>query len=184
MSDPDLKKLPYGLGKEGLEVVCDPGIIKPADFLKEVLEDRLPNPFLPDTPQRIACDTSQKVPIRFGQTLRSYVELKREGELEQVPFVLAAWLRYLSGYDDNLEQMELSPDPELESLSKRLEVYKPGTEISDLSVIEDLLKETRYFGLDVTKYAALTDKVKAYYKKMMSGKGAVREALREAVKSV
>ncbi|MBR6849715.1 MAG: mannitol dehydrogenase family protein [Lachnospiraceae bacterium] len=184
MSDPDLKKLPYGLGKEGLEVVCDPGIIKPADFLKEVLEDRLPNPFLPDTPQRIACDTSQKVPIRFGQTLRSYVELGREAELEQVPFVLAAWLRYLSGYDDNLEQMELSPDPELESLSKRLEVYKPGTEISDLSVIEDLLKETRYFGLDVTKYAALTDKVKAYYKKMMSGKGAVREALREAVKSV
>ncbi len=184
MNDADLKKLPYGLGKEGLEVVCDPKIIKPADFLNEVLKDRLPNPFLPDTPQRIACDTSQKVPIRFGQTMRSYVELKREGELEQVPFVLAAWLRYLSGVDDNLEQMELSPDPELESLSKRLEGYKPGTEITDMSVIDELLTESRYFGLDVTKYDALSAKVKAYYKKMMSGKGAVRAALKEAVAGV
>ncbi|MCR5128835.1 MAG: mannitol dehydrogenase family protein [Lachnospiraceae bacterium] len=184
MKDADLKKLPYGLGKEGLEVVCDPGIIKPADFLKEVLEDRLPNPFLPDTPQRIACDTSQKVPIRFGQTLRSYVELGREGELELVPFVLAAWMRYLSGFDDDLNKMELSPDPELESLCKRLEGYQPGSEIADLSAIDALLAEDRYFGLDVTKYDALCTKVKTYYKQMMSGKGAVRAALKEAVKAV
>ena len=28
---------------------------------------------MPDTPQRIATDTSQKVGIRFGETIKSYV---------------------------------------------------------------------------------------------------------------
>jgi mannitol-1-phosphate/altronate dehydrogenase len=31
------------------------------------LEERFPNGNLPDTPQRIATDTSQKVGIRFGE---------------------------------------------------------------------------------------------------------------------
>ena len=70
MKDPDLKRLVERIGyTEGLPVVTDPGIIRPEAFLKEVLEQRLPNPFMPDTPQRIACDTSQKVPIRFGETV-------------------------------------------------------------------------------------------------------------------
>ena len=34
-----------------------------------MLTQRLPNPFMPDTPQRIATDTSQKVPIRFGNPM-------------------------------------------------------------------------------------------------------------------
>ena len=67
MKDADLKRLVERIGyTEGLPVVTDPGILRPEDFLREVLEKRLPNPFMPDTPQRIACDTSQKVPIRFG----------------------------------------------------------------------------------------------------------------------
>ena len=28
--------------------------------------------FMPDAPQRIATDTSQKLPIRFGETIRAY----------------------------------------------------------------------------------------------------------------
>lgn len=184
MKDPDLKKLPYGLGKEGLEVVCDPIIIHPAGFLKEVLEERLPNPYLPDTPQRIACDTSQKVPIRFGQTLRSYAELKREGELTLVPFVLAAWLRYLAGKDDELEKMELSPDPDLSKLCERLAGNVPGSGDIDLAPVRALLKESVYFGMDVTEHEALAKKVEAYYLHMMKGKGAVREALKDAVKNV
>ena len=72
MKDPDLKRLVERIGyKEGLPVVTDPVILSPEAFLKEVLEKRLPNPFMPDTPQRIACDTSQKVPIRFGETIKS-----------------------------------------------------------------------------------------------------------------
>jgi fructuronate reductase len=39
-----------------------------------VIEERFPNPFIPDTPQRIATDTSQKVSIRFGETIKAYAE--------------------------------------------------------------------------------------------------------------
>lgn len=34
---------------------------------------RLVNPFMPDTPQRIATDTSQKLPIRYGETIKAYM---------------------------------------------------------------------------------------------------------------
>ena len=42
-----------------------PGVIDPQAFLREVLTQRLPNPFMPDTPQRIATDTSQKIAGAF-----------------------------------------------------------------------------------------------------------------------
>lgn len=60
MKDEDLLRLVKRLGyDEGLPVVVDPGIIKPKDFIDEVVNIRIPNPFMPDTPQRIACDTSR-----------------------------------------------------------------------------------------------------------------------------
>src|SRR5574344_1358769 len=62
MKDPDIVKLIQILGyQEGLPVVVDPGILSPKAFLDEVVTERLPNPFMPDSPQRIATDTSQKV---------------------------------------------------------------------------------------------------------------------------
>lgn len=75
MKDATLVKLVKRLGYvEGLPVVVDPGILSPKAFIDEVVEQRLPNPFMPDSPQRIATDTSQKVGIRFGETIKSYVE--------------------------------------------------------------------------------------------------------------
>ena len=43
-----------------------------AAAIDEVMEQRLPNPFMPDAPQRIATDTSQKVGIRFGEKYSEY----------------------------------------------------------------------------------------------------------------
>jgi fructuronate reductase len=61
MRDQSLKNLVEKIGyREGMPVVVNPGILDPEAFLKEVIEKRLPNPYIPDTPQRIACDTSQK----------------------------------------------------------------------------------------------------------------------------
>ncbi|MFL0505629.1 mannitol dehydrogenase family protein [Ureibacillus sp. 179-F W5.1 NHS] len=72
MKDEDLKGLVEKIGyMEGMKVVTDPGIIDPMEFIKEVIEVRFPNPNIPDTPQRIAIDTSQKLGIRFGETKQS-----------------------------------------------------------------------------------------------------------------
>ena len=64
MQNPQLKRLVEIIGyDEGLPVVVNPGIIDPKTFIDEVLNVRVPNPFMPDTPQRIATDTSQKLAI-------------------------------------------------------------------------------------------------------------------------
>ena len=48
MKDAELVKLVKTIGyKEGLPVVTDPGIISPKAFIDEVVEQRLPNPFIP-----------------------------------------------------------------------------------------------------------------------------------------
>ncbi len=72
MKDEDIVALIKRLGYvEGLPVVVDPKILDPKSFIDEVIEQRLPNPFMPDMPQRIATDTSQKVGIRFGETIKT-----------------------------------------------------------------------------------------------------------------
>ena len=57
--------------QECLPAAADPGILDPGKFLDRVIRVRLPNPFTPDTPQRIAADCSQKIPVRFGPAVRA-----------------------------------------------------------------------------------------------------------------
>ena len=129
MKDPDLKKLVEKIGyDEGLPVVTNPGILDPKKFIDEVIGQRLPNPFMPDTPQRIATDTSQKIPVRFGETLKSYkADPKLDAKsLKAIPLVLAAWLRYLLALDDNGKEMAVSSDPMLGELQGALKSVKFG----------------------------------------------------------
>ena len=113
MKDEDIVALIKRLGYvEGLPVVVDPKILNPKAFIDEVIEQRLPNPFMPDTPQRIATDTSQKVGIRFGETIKSYVAEGRDlNSLVSIPLAIAGWLRYLLAIDDNGNAFEVSADP-------------------------------------------------------------------------
>lgn len=74
MQDEDLSELVKRVGYvEGLPVVVNPKIIDPKQFIDEVINLRLVNPNIPDTPQRIASDTSQKVGIRYGETIKALV---------------------------------------------------------------------------------------------------------------
>ncbi|MEG1798487.1 MAG: mannitol dehydrogenase family protein, partial [Clostridium sp.] len=74
----------------------------PREFVNKVLTVRFTNPYNPDTPQRIACDTSQKLPIRFGETIKAYMSSKtlKTESLKYIPLVLAGWCRYLLAVDD------------------------------------------------------------------------------------
>ena len=169
MDDEDLKNLVYTLGqKEGMKVVVNPGVLKPEDFLNAVLTKRLPNPFMPDTPQRIACDTSQKLPIRFGETIKAYRQREdlSTDSLILVPLVLAGWLRYLKGVDDKGNAFELSPDPKL-------------SELKGLSAREILSKQ-EIFANDLFA-DGLGERVLSIYEELSKGDGAVREVLHKYV---
>ena len=182
MKDEDIVALIKRLGYvEGLPVVVDPKILNPKAFIDEVIEQRLPNPFMPDTPQRIATDTSQKVGIRFGETIKSYVAEGRDlNSLVSIPLAIAGWLRYLLAIDDNGNAFEVSADPlkdELQAKLSGIEFGKPETVTDQL---DGILSNASIFGSDLTK-TVLADKVKAYFKAEIAGAGAVRKTLHEAV---
>ncbi len=70
VSDKDMLNLIKQIGYvEGLPVVTDPKVINPKTFIDQLVNKRLPNPYIPDMPQRIAADTSQKLSVRYGVTI-------------------------------------------------------------------------------------------------------------------
>lgn len=185
MKNPLLKKLVYGIGPgEGMEVVCDPKILSPEDFVNEVLTQRLTNAFIPDTPQRIATDTSQKVGIRYGETIKSYV--KKYGDaskLQYIPVAIAGWLRYLLGVDDKGNEMELSTDPMLDELRGYLKDIKLGEKDSDKihEAVKPILSNVTIFGSDL--YAVgIGEKIEKIFIEEIAQTGAVEKTLATILK--
>ena len=179
MEDPDLAALARKIGyDEGMPVVTDPRIIKPADFIEEVLTRRLPNANIPDTPQRIATDTSQKLGIRFGETLKLYAardDLDIQ-KLTLIPLVIAAWCRYLLGLDDGGGPFEPSPDPLLPALRSELSGVKLGEPATAAGKLKNILSNSKIFALDLYK-AGLGERIESYFAEFLEGKGAVRKTL-------
>lgn len=179
MADPQLKKLVERIGyDEGMKVVVDPKILSPMDFLKEVLEQRLPNPFIPDVPQRIATDTSQKVPIRFGETIKSYAQRPDLDvkSLTYIPLAIAGWMRYLLGVDDQGQPMACSSDPMLETLQSQLHAVELGKPDTLGDKLTPILSNPVLFGSDLTALG-LADKITGFVREMLAGPGAVRATL-------
>lgn len=181
MKNPALKKLIELIGyQEGLPVVVDPKIINPKKFIDEVVNLRIPNPFMPDTPQRIATDTSQKLSIRFGETIKAYdaSDVLSIDSLEGIPFVFAGWLRYLMGVNDEGKAFTPSPDPLLETLMPYLEKVKLGEEYDVEALITPILKRNDIFGIDLTR-SVIGRKVIDAFTQMIRKPGAVKELLEE-----
>ncbi|MCR5347496.1 MAG: mannitol dehydrogenase family protein [Fretibacterium sp.] len=180
MGDKELKALVERIGYvEGLPVVTNPGILDPRAFIDEVVTQRLPNPFMPDTPQRIATDTSQKVPVRFGETLKSYAADPKlnPAELTFIPLALAGWLRYLLGVDDKGAEMAVSTDPMLSELQSALSSVKLGAPES-ASAARPILTNARLFGVSLQD-VGLADKVEGMFRELIAGPGAVRATLKK-----
>lgn len=183
MQDPQLKRMVEVIGyQEGLPVVVDPGVLSPKAFIDEVLNVRIPNPFMPDTPQRIATDTSQKLGIRFGETIKAYQKSDNLDvrSLKLIPLVLAGWCRYLLAVDDEGKPMELSSDPMLDVVKPYVKDIKLG-EVRDFhKELHPILSNAAIFGLDLYE-AGLGDTVEQYFSELVSGPGAVRKTLQKYV---
>ncbi|EFW38876.1 mannitol dehydrogenase family protein [Treponema phagedenis] len=182
MKDAQLVKLIEKIGyEESLPVVVDPKILNPKAFIDEVIRVRLPNPYIPDTPQRIATDTSQKVAIRFGETIKAYAksESKKPMDLQFIPLAIAGWLRYLMGIDDAGKKFELSPDP----LLKDLELYFKDLKLGNVSnnKLDELLSNERIFGINLNKIG-LSEKILGYFEELAADYGAVRKTLEKYVR--
>ena len=93
------------------------------EFIGAVINRRLPNPFMPDAPRRIASRYLQKLAIRFGETIKAYEERGLDkSNLSASTLVLAGYTPYLKGID-NGQRFEISPDPLLAELQA---IVNPG----------------------------------------------------------
>ncbi|MGP1507900.1 MAG: mannitol dehydrogenase family protein [Sphaerochaeta sp.] len=177
MKDTDIVKYIERLGYvEGLPVVTDPGILSPKSFIDDVIYKRLPNPFMPDTPQRIATDTSQKLSIRFGETVKAYQAKGLDlSNLKVIPVVLASWIRYLLAVDDNGKSFELSPDPLADSAHADIAGIKFGDDIAP-GALDKILSREDIWGYNVLK-SPLKDAVVSAFRRLNKGPGAIRKTL-------
>ncbi|MBP5213392.1 MAG: mannitol dehydrogenase family protein [Bacteroidales bacterium] len=182
MADADLRSFIQKIGYiEAMPVVTDPGVLNPYEFIGTVINRRLPNPFMPDAPQRIATDTSQKLPIRFGETIKKYIARGLDMDnLVLIPLALAGYTRYLKGLDDNGQPFTPSTDPlldELQAIVAPLELGKPD---QDFSCLRKLYSRKDVFAVDLYE-AGLGERIEGMVRELYAGKGAVRATLHKYV---
>ena len=189
IAEPALHALVERLGyDEGLPVVVDPGIFSPREFLRQVIEVRVPNPNIPDTPARISTDTSQKIPVRYGVTISKYLASEELdlASLTAIPLVIAGWLRLLLGADgqgvrDDGTAVALSPDPRMADLQAKLAGLEVGGDMTDApEKLREILADASIFGTDLNA-TPLADEVIGYFLSFASGSGSVIPTITRAL---
>ena len=146
-TDADMMKMARMVAyDEGLPVVQDPGILSPQAFVDELFNDRFPNEYLGDTNLRLAVDVSQMVGIRFGETIKAYVEKYGDASrLTALPLGIAGWLRYMLAVDDAGKKYELAPDPMNEEIQEQLKDIVVGQPETFTDQLRPILSNERLF---------------------------------------
>jgi len=180
MKDEDILKLVKRVADEGMPVVVDPGILSPKDFADTVINIRFPNPSIPDTPFRIITDTSQKLSVRFGETLKAYMNSDSldVDNLYAIPLALAGWCRYLVGIDDEGNTFSIAPDPLLPELRPFFYEYALGNSTNYGITLQPLLSNASIFGVDLYE-AGVAERVIEYFTEMMKKPGSIRRVLHD-----
>lgn len=161
---------------EGMPVVPDPGILSPKAFADEVFR-RFLNVYLGDTNLRLATDASQGLAVRFGETIRSYVQ--RDGsaaQLTAIPLGIAGFFRYLLGVDDKNNAYELAPDPLAEEIHGALHDVVLGQPESYRGQLAPYLHSRMLFSIDLYT-AGLGEKIEAMFTEMIAHPGAALETI-------
>ena len=180
MKDPQMLELAHRVGYvEGMEVVPDPGILSPKKFLDELIDERFPNPYLGDTTQRLCVDVSQGIGIRFGETIKSYMEKYGDAKrLTAIPAAIAGWLRYLLAVDDEGNRFELAPDPMVPEMQEQMAGIVVGDASSLKGQLKGILSNENIFAVDLYQ-AGVGEKIEEIFREEIEGPGAVRKTLKK-----
>ena len=181
-TDADMMKMARMVAyDEGLPVVQDPGILSPQAFVDELFNDRFPNEYLGDTNLRLAVDVSQMVGIRFGETIKAYVEKYGDASrLTALPLGIAGWLRYMLAVDDPGKKYELAPDPMNEEIQEQLKDIVVGQPETFTDQLRPILSNERLFFIDLYK-AGVGEKVENMFREMIAGPGAIKATIHKYV---
>ena len=126
-------------------------------------------------------DTSQKLPIRFGETISKYVARGLNMDnLTLIPLVLAGYARYLKGVMDNGQLFNPSPDPLLAELMAIVQPLQIGQPNQDFSPLKQLYSRKDIFAVDLYEIG-LGERIEALVKELFAAEGAVRSTLHKYV---
>lgn len=180
MKDPDMLELARQVGYvEGMAVVPDPVILSPKAFLDELMEERFPNPYLGDTTQRLAVDVSQGIGIRFGETIKSYMEKYGDAKmLKAIPVAIAGWVRYLLALDDEGKPIELAPDPMVPELREQMSTIVYGEPESLKDQLKGILSNEVIFGVNLYE-AGIGEKIEQIIREEIAGPGSIRKTVQK-----
>ncbi len=121
-------------------------VAAPAGFdieaYKQQLRDRFSNKALKHRTWQIAMDGSQKLPQRLLETLRE--QLKANGNIDILSLGVAAWIRYVSGVDEQGQAIEVS-DP----LAKELRAACDANQGNPAGMVKAVVSIQKVFGTDL-----------------------------------
>jgi mannitol-1-phosphate/altronate dehydrogenase len=128
-----------------------------AEYKKSII-DRLVNPYMRDELTRLARNGSQKVPGRFLQPLSEALATGTPDD--HFAFGVAAWLRYVKGYDANGKEFDIADAESIRMGLQDVARKSNGNAYPLFSFLE-------VFGRDLPSNAAFTEKVSGYLRSIV-----------------
>ena len=99
-----------------------------------------------------------------------------------IPITIAAWLRYLTGIDDNGNKMNISSDPMLKELQENMSKIKFKNIESVENNLQPILSNKNIFLVDLYEpNINLGKRIENYFKEMIKDIGAVKECLNKYI---
>ena len=142
MGDPDFSTFISRLMTYDISPVTpEPEGMNHETYIKELLQ-RFANSALEHRTWQIAMDGSQKLPQRILSTVRA--QLAQGGPVASLALVVAAWMRYALGRDEQGEQIDVS-DP----LADRFAAIAADKHASPVAVADRFLQIREIFGNDL-----------------------------------
>lgn len=126
----------------------------------EKLIERFSNPSLKHKTWQIAMDGTQKLPQRMLDSIRWHI--KHGSDFSLLALGIAAWMRYVSGTDDNQQKIDVK-DPMIDQLKKLVDESKEGMER-----VNALLSLTAVFGEDLPSHVQFKENVTAHYLELIA----------------
>lgn len=124
------------------------------------LIERFSNPSLKHKTWQIAMDGTQKLPQRLLDSIRWHI--KHHSDYSLLALGVAGWMRYVSGFDDNNQPIEVR-DPMLDEIKQQVNTSEDGEER-----VNHLLSLTRVFGDDLSNDHLFKQTVTQHYLALMT----------------
>ena len=142
------------------------------------LIERFANPALRHRLHQIAMDGSQKLPQRWLGTLRD--RLHAGGSIEHLTLALAAWIRYVVGFDQNGVQIDVQ-DPLCASFHGILRHCTEDGLINAERLVDEIFSINAVFGADLQSNTSLKTGVVSWLSLLLANGVLTTLKLREAL---